>query len=62
MQLQSVFRGESCPVASPALTGEVLCFYDDLPICRGIVSRGGTSLDGYVPKVARTMQLTRLLT
>ncbi|MDA0337582.1 MAG: hypothetical protein O2782_20650 [bacterium] len=59
-QLQILFRGESCAVESPLLTGEVLCFHDDLPICRGVVCRDG-SLTGYVPRVARTLRLNRLL-
>jgi 16S rRNA (cytosine1407-C5)-methyltransferase len=60
-QLQSLFRGEPCPIESPPLTGEVLCFHDELPICRGVVSRDGATLSGYVPKVARTVRLTRML-
>ena len=60
-QLQTLFRGDASPVASLRLTGEVVCFYEDLPICRGVVSRDGTTLEAYVPKIARTDRLTRIL-
>lgn len=60
-QLQTLFRGESTPVSAPDLTGEVICVYGDLPVCRGVVSRDGATLSGYVPRVARTDRLTHLL-
>lgn len=60
-QTQSLFAGEPCAVSSPNLTGEVICFHDDIPLCRAVVSSGGDSIEGNVPKVARTNQLTRLL-
>lgn len=60
-QLQYLFRGEPAPLSSPPVTGEVICMYGELPVCRAVVSRDGTSLDGYVPKAARTERLTRLL-
>lgn len=60
-QLQALFRGEASPVASPRLTGEVVCFHEGLPICRGVVARDGTRLEAYLPRTARTERLTRIL-
>ena len=60
-QLQILFSGQACEAHSPQLTGEVICFFDDMPICRSVVSSDGTSIEGCIPKVARTPRLTRLL-
>ncbi len=60
-QVQTLFRGEHCAVSSADLTGEVICFHQDIPICRGVVASDGATIEAYVPKVARTDRLTRML-
>jgi 16S rRNA (cytosine1407-C5)-methyltransferase len=60
-QVRRLFDGETCPVADAPLTGEVVCVHDGWPVARGVVSRDGTTLTGYLPKVVRTARLTRLL-
>ena len=59
-QVEALFRAEEVSPAPIAQGGEVICFYEGLPICRGVVARDGAGLVGYVPKALRTSRLGRL--
>lgn len=61
-QVQALFAGQAVAGARLPPPGEVVCAHGDWSVCRALVSRDGTRLEGYVPKAARTPQLVRLWT
>ncbi|MBD03626.1 MAG: hypothetical protein CME24_04690 [Gemmatimonadetes bacterium] len=61
-QVQQLFAHNSLDLPSPFTPyGEVICCHGPWQICRGLISRDGSHLTGFVPRGLRHANLQRLL-
>ncbi len=59
-QTQALFRHESIQLERPQVLGEVICWHDSWPLCRGIL-RGENNLESFLPRSLRGIDVRRLV-
>jgi NOL1/NOP2/sun family putative RNA methylase len=59
-QTQALFRHQPIQLEKPQATGEVICWHDSWPLCRGIL-RGENNLESFLPRSLRGIDVRRLV-
>lgn len=59
-QAQALFKHQSLQLPPEQAPGEVICWHDAWPLCRGIV-RADRSLESFLPRALRGIELGRLV-